>query len=71
VLAAADDLDDVDAVVEWHPDTRGTLAMPIEATTAAVRAAVAIREVNMVLIGLVNHQFAWRAWVPRGQHRCP
>jgi hypothetical protein len=67
VLAAADDLDDVDAVVEWHPDTRGTLAMPMKATAAAV----AIREVNMVAIGLVNHQFAWRAWVPRNQHRCP
>jgi hypothetical protein len=53
----------VDDVAESHAVTRETLAMPMTAHTTAVRAWVAIRELNMVLIGLVNHHSACDAQV--------
>src|ERR1700757_258027 len=49
-------VDGVDGVAGPHADARETLAMPMKAPTTALRAAVAIRELNMALIGLVNHR---------------
>src|ERR1700731_4519269 len=48
--------DAVDGVAVWPPDATDALATPTKTTTAAVRAAVAVRKFNM--IGLVKHQFA-------------
>jgi hypothetical protein len=42
---------------EVHAITREARAAMMTAPTAAVRATVAIRELNMVPIGLVNHQY--------------
>jgi hypothetical protein len=53
----------VDSVAESHAVTRETLVMPMKAPTTAVRAAVAIRELNMVLTGLVDYQSACAAQV--------
>jgi hypothetical protein len=57
----------IDDVAESHAVTRETLAMPMKAHTTAVRAWVAIRELNMVLIGLVNHHSACDAQVFPGK----
>jgi hypothetical protein len=46
-----------------HAVTRETLAMPMKAHITAARAWVAIRELNVVLIGLVNHHSACDAQV--------
>jgi hypothetical protein len=50
-----------------HAVTRETLAMPMKAHITAARAWVAIRELNVVLIGLVNHHSACDAQVFHGK----
>ncbi|CQD13786.1 hypothetical protein BN1232_02797 [Mycobacterium lentiflavum] len=59
VLAATDVTadDGADAVVEWHPDRELNRELN--------------RELKMAPIGLVNHQFACLAWVPRNRPRRP
>jgi hypothetical protein len=44
-----------DSLGEPHAATRQTLEIPMKAPTTAVRAVVATRELNTVLIGPVNH----------------
>lgn len=53
LAAAVGDAAGVDGASEPHAATR--LEIPTKAPTKAVRDAVAIRELNMALIGLVNH----------------
>ena len=64
--AIADDVDDAapdapaatvgeDATGEPQAATRQTLEMPMKAPTTALRAVLVIRELNMALIGPVNH----------------
>jgi hypothetical protein len=55
--AAVDDVAEppAESLAEPHAATRQTLEMPMEAPSTAVRAVVAIRELNMLLIGPVNH----------------
>jgi hypothetical protein len=43
-------VDGLDGVAGPHADARETLAMPMKAPTTALRAAVAIRELNMALL---------------------
>jgi hypothetical protein len=50
--------DPAESLAGLHAVTGKTLATAMKAPTAAVRAAVAIRESNTVLIGPVNHQSA-------------
>ena len=48
-----------------------TAAVQMQVTTAAMRVAVAIRELDMMPVALVNHQFACRAPFPLPKQRCP
>ncbi|MGO9355154.1 MAG: hypothetical protein ACLP3C_31580 [Mycobacterium sp.] len=55
--AAVDDVAEplADSLVEPHAATRQTLEIPMKAPTTALRDVVTTRELNMVLIGSVNH----------------
>jgi hypothetical protein len=54
-LVAAGDDEPADSLGEPHPATKLMLEIPTQATTTAVRAEIAIRELTVAVIGTVKH----------------